>query len=234
MAPYLSPEEMKEKLARALKAKAVLAERSRRLFQQLEDFRNRERSQDHVTSELLERQRELNYMLHRASSVLHQLQDTNLALSAEFTHIVKELPAPKESGWDDTISRVEDLFKKTHELAGEMQDEIFRTTSEPAIPKMKTGEADPSAPQAAVATDVQDPPVQVDHAPPTDAQDAEFRPADEPETPDALEQEPPKDETPEDIFARLDAYEAEKSSSSKGPAKRGVLERMVDWLNRDS
>ncbi len=131
---------MKEKLLRALKHKAVLAERSRLLQQQVEDFRSRETSMNHIASELLQRQRELNYMLHRASSVLHQMQDTNLALSAEFTHLVKELPAPREgeegaaSEWEDTISRVNDLFRRTHELAGEMQDEIFRTTADSPMP----------------------------------------------------------------------------------------------------
>lgn len=130
---------MKEKLLRALKHKAVLAERSKLLKEQVDDFRTRESSMNHIASELLQRQRELNYMLHRASSVLHQMQDTNLALSAEFTHLVKELPAPKETEeggtpeWEETMSRVNDLFRRTHELAGEMQDEIFRTTGAPVM-----------------------------------------------------------------------------------------------------
>ncbi|MBP6965350.1 MAG: hypothetical protein KBC96_13200 [Armatimonadetes bacterium] len=135
MSENTGPETLKEKLLRALKHKAVLAERSKRLQQQVDDFRNRESTMNHVTSELLQRQRELNFMLHRASSVLHQMQETNLALSAEFTHIVKELPAPRDgeagatSDWDETINRVNDLFRRTHELAGEMQDEIFRSAS---------------------------------------------------------------------------------------------------------
>lgn len=130
----------RERLQRALRQKAILAERSKLLQQQVEDFRSRETSMNHIAAELLQRQRELNYMLHRASSVLHQMQDTNLALSAEFTHLVKELPAPKESGegtvsdWDETISRVNDLFRRTHELAGDMQDEIFRSTSDSPMP----------------------------------------------------------------------------------------------------
>jgi hypothetical protein len=143
---------MKDKLLRALKHKAVLAERSKLLRQQVEDFRTRESSMNHIASELLQRQRELNYMLHRASSVLHQMQDTNLALSAEFTHLVKELPAPREneggtSEWEETMSRVNDLFHRTHELAGEMQDEIFRTTTGPVIP-------DPTKDVSAVTTSV--------------------------------------------------------------------------------
>ncbi len=139
MSDYSGSENIKEKLLRALKHKAVLAERSKQLQQQVEDFRTREASMNHVASELLQRQRELNFMLHRASSVLHQMQDTNLALSAEFTHIVKELPAPRDgenqsSDWEDTISRVNDLFRRTHELAGEMQDEIFRSAAGSPLP----------------------------------------------------------------------------------------------------
>lgn len=136
-----SPE---ERLSRALKAKAVLTERSKRLEQQLEDFRKREDVMGHIASELVERQRELNFMLHRASSVLHQLQDTNLALSAEFTHLTNELPTPEGSDIETTISKVNELFHKTHELAGEMQDEIFRkTTDAPKVDQnAKTPEAD--------------------------------------------------------------------------------------------
>ncbi len=142
MSDQNASDNLKERLQRALKHKAVLAERSKLLQQQVEDFRNREASMNRIASELLQRQRELNYMLHRASSVLHQMQDTNLALSAEFTHLVKELPAPKDgdtSGkagdWEETIARVNDLFRRTHELAGEMQDEIFRSTSESPLPE---------------------------------------------------------------------------------------------------
>ena len=134
------PESFKDKLSKALRNKAVLGERSKLLAQQVEDLRTREQMMHHIASELLERQRELNYMLHRASSVLHTLQDTNLALSAEFTHIVKELPPAKDGDWEQTIERVNQLFKKTHELAGGMQEEIFRNTSEPKPPK-KQGKA---------------------------------------------------------------------------------------------
>ena len=129
------PETFRQKLERALRGKAVLAERSKLLGKQVEDYRTREQAMQHVTSELLERQRELNYMLHRASSVLHQLRDTNLALSAEFTHIVKELPPAKDKDWEETISRVNDLFQKTHELADDMQEEIFTKTAVPEPPR---------------------------------------------------------------------------------------------------
>ena len=47
MSPDFS-ENMKDKLLRALKHKAVLAERSKLLQQQVEDFRTRETSMNHV------------------------------------------------------------------------------------------------------------------------------------------------------------------------------------------
>jgi len=141
------PETFRQKLDRALRGKAVLAERSKLLGEQVEDYRTREQAMQHVTSELLERQRELNYMLHRASSVLHQLRDTNLALSAEFTHIVKELPPAKDGDWEETISRVNDLFQKTHELADDMQEEIFTKAAVPEPPRKpsKKGAKEPAA-----------------------------------------------------------------------------------------
>ncbi len=140
-----------EKLTRALRAKAVLAERSKQLQQQVEDFRKREESMTHVATELLDRQREMNFMLHRASSVLHQLQDTNLALSAEFSHIVKELPAPDDQNWNETVDRVNDLFRKTHDLAGDMQEEIFRTAQTPTIPRVEAPPSPAPRPEPVVA-----------------------------------------------------------------------------------
>jgi len=228
---------------RALRAKAVLAERSKQLHQQVEDLRHREGSQDHVTSELLERQRELNYMLHRASSVLHQLQDTNIALSAEFTHIVKELPAPKGSNWDETITRVNDLFKKTHELAGDMQDEIFGKASEP-IPVQRQASATATEPKT--RTETRDPePVEQVH---TEAiQDAEFETHDDspaateeaaqPQEPSAEETKP--DDPVEELFSRVNAsgldedsgrWDGERSDPERKP---GLFTRMLDWLNRN-
>ena len=133
------PDSVKEKLNRTLRDKAVLGEKSKLLERQMDDYRSREQMMHHLANELLERQRELNYMLHRASSVLHQLQETNTALSAEFTHIVKELPPAKDGDWEQTIERVNQLFKKTHELAGGVQDEIFRTAGEPEFKKKPSG-----------------------------------------------------------------------------------------------
>ena len=181
-------ENMKDKLLRALKHKAVLSERSKLLRQQVEDFRTREASMNHIASELLQRQRELNYMLHRASSVLHQMQDTNLALSAEFTHLVKELPAPKENEggtpeWEETMSRVNDLFHRTHELAGEMQDEIFRTTSGPVMPDAIIDTPQPTA-SATPEPQVEPPQPEIHvEAEPVEIQRAETPSAQRPEAP---------------------------------------------------
>jgi len=150
----LTPEQLKEKLMRALKAKAVLAERSKRLEEQVADFRKREDMMHHFASELLDRQRELNLMLHRANSVLHQLQETNLALSAEFTELVKELPPAKDPEIEDHVARVNELFRKTHELAGKIQEEIFLKTSEesitppPTVEKRQDSSPDASEPNA--------------------------------------------------------------------------------------
>lgn len=154
------PEPFKEELARALKDKAVLGERSKLLKKQIEDYRGREQMMQHLASELLERQRELNYMLHRASSVLHQLQDANLALSTEFTHMVKELPPAKDGNWENTIDRVNQLFKKTHELAGDLQDEIFHKSAKPEPAKKPAGKTakEPVAEAPPVSEPMPEPP----------------------------------------------------------------------------
>lgn len=243
MADGFSPRELKEKLLRALRAKAVLAERSKQLHQQVEDLRHREGSQDHVTSELLERQRELNYMLHRASSVLHQLQDTNIALSAEFTHIVKELPAPKGSNWDETISRVNDLFKKTHELAGDMQDEIFGKTSEP-IPVQRQASATATQPEPQTVVRDLEP---VEHLQTEAIQDAEFETHDEspaasneaPQTQETSARETTPDDPVEELFSRVNTAGLDDDSGkwdrepSDPERKPGLFTRMLAWLNRN-
>jgi len=121
-----SIDELKQKLNRALRAKAVLVERSKQLEQQIRDWRTREDRSDHVVSELLDRQRELNFMLHRANSVLQRIQDANAALSSEFTELVKELPAPQTPDWEQRVAKINELFRKTGHMADEMADEIFR------------------------------------------------------------------------------------------------------------
>lgn len=118
-------EQLKDKLNRALRSKAVLTERSKLLTDQLDDYRNRENQSNQLVMELLERQREMNFMLHRANSVLHHLQDANAALSTEFTELVKELPAPQIPEWEQRVSKINELFKKTGKLADEVQQDIF-------------------------------------------------------------------------------------------------------------
>ncbi|MCL6518440.1 MAG: hypothetical protein K6T99_01280 [Armatimonadetes bacterium] len=122
----ITPEVLQQKLARALKAKAVLTERTKQLQQQIDDFRRREEVMNHIAYELLERQREVNYMLHRASSVLHQLQDTNLAIEGELKQLKGELPEPEDPKWEETVAKVNELFEKSRKLATEVQNEITR------------------------------------------------------------------------------------------------------------
>ncbi|MDH7481437.1 MAG: hypothetical protein QHH26_05585 [Armatimonadota bacterium] len=125
----ITPEVLQQKLARALKAKAVLTERTKQLQQQIDDFRRREEVMNHIAYELLERQREVNYMLHRASSVLHQLQDTNLAIEGELKQLKGELPEPEDPKWEETVAKVNELFEKSRKLATEVQNEITRGIS---------------------------------------------------------------------------------------------------------
>ena len=134
-------DKLNEKLNRALRAKAVLTERSKLLAQQVEDFRKREEQAEHIVVELLDRQRELNFMLHRANSVLHRIQEANAVLSTEFTELVKELPAPSSPDWEERVNKINELFKKTGALADEIQDDIFGkgtdTLMEKATPAAK-------------------------------------------------------------------------------------------------
>jgi hypothetical protein len=137
-------DKLKAKLHRALRHKAILQERSKLLAQQIEDARRREDQSDHLVNEVLERQRELSFMLHRANTVLHRMQEANVALSAEFHDLVKELPEPDAPGWDDRVAKINDLFKKTGALADEADGEIFgkkhesSTTSEEDDPPPAT------------------------------------------------------------------------------------------------
>lgn len=244
-----TPELLKEKLARALKAKAVLAERSRQLRQQIEDFRSREEVMNHLASELLERQRELNFMLHRASSVLHQLQDTNLALSAEFTQLMKELPAPKGADWEATVARVNDLFKKTHELASEMQDEIFGKTAVPDPPGLqvhddtKNPAASDSLSASTSQTDAPDPePIQRSESEPCEIRGADAQASDE--TPDEAEAAktgfeeattcaPDGPQQQEPVESELTEKQSD-DEAPKGVRKPGLLSRLFGRRKKDA
>lgn len=227
-----------EKLTRALKAKAVLSERSKQLQQQVEDFRKREDSMTHVATELLDRQRELNFMLHRASSVLHQLQDTNLALSAEFSHIVKELPAPEDPNWNETVDRVNDLFRKTHDLAGDMQEEIFRTAQTPTIPRMEPAPKPVPQPEPVVAHTEEPPAPQ-----PEIVHEAEVTELHEEPTPvqvvvQAAEQPEQTQQTGsiDDLFARVESMRFEEDSpvpalAAEESRKQGFFARLLGKRN---
>lgn len=131
-------DKIKEKLHRALKSKAVLSERSKQLAKQVEDFQKREDQTEQVLSELLERQRELNFMLHRSNSVLYRIQEANAVLSTEFTELVKELPAPNAPDWEERVNRINDLFKKTGSMADEMQEDVFKKGIDTDISSSRT------------------------------------------------------------------------------------------------
>ena len=254
-----TPKMLREKLIRALKAKAVLRERSKQLEQHIDDFRSREGTMNHIASELLERQRELNYMLHRASSVLHQLQDTNLALSAEFTHLVKELPLPKDSDRDETIARVNELFKKTHDLAGEIQDEIFRKAAEPEPPAPPTGESANVSSAGAWPftsephTDAPDPEPAAQEqcdlesegvcdtevqAPAEASVGAEGEDAEVVEAHAPAPEDPERDESIEQLFRNLQSVELDPAKwgpdgRAREPARKpGLLSRLLWWRRR--
>ncbi len=149
---------MQQKLYRALKDKAVLTERSKRLAEQLEELKGREDQNDHVVNELLERQREMSYMLHLANSFVHRIQEANTALSTEFTELVKELPAPDNPDWEERVKKINDLFKKTGEMADELSDEVFKrpigkphTPVDPANIAAEEASEDEPEPVSAVA-----------------------------------------------------------------------------------
>jgi hypothetical protein len=120
-----------------------------------------------------------------------------------------------------------------------MQDEILRTTSQPEIPKMQIEEdaAPVSDSQAVVEAETAPPDDEVRQPEPEQA--AQPAPADESPAPKkrsraaTSEAKPPK---AEDIFSRLDAYEAEKATpmDEDRPPKTGFLNRILDWLNRET
>jgi hypothetical protein len=220
LAEQPTPEQLKDKLLRALKAKAVLSEKSRLLEQQVDDSRRREEMHGHFISELLDRQRETNFMLHRANSVLHRLQETNVALSSEFTNLVKELPAPNSPDWEQRVAKINDLFRKTGELAEQVQDEVFKKGAPvdnaliQSEPKEKPAPVAPQAPAEPVAVPVRPEPVfeaepvapeaqPVFQAAEAETVDAEFT------THDASVSEPKRDERLERLFRRLETVEPE-------------------------
>lgn len=114
---------LKDKLSKALRQKAVLQQKSKLLEEQVEHARARENSSNELVKELLERQRELNIMLNRANIMLNRAQEVNSLLSLEFNDLVRALPAPEseEQGKtvEERVSRIQDLFKKTGRITEE-------------------------------------------------------------------------------------------------------------------
>ena len=96
-----------------MRQRSALFQKSKQLDERVQDSRHREHAQEDFARELLERQRELNFMLNRANIMLSRVQEANALLSLEFTEMVKALPEPQKKDLDDRISRINDLFKKT-------------------------------------------------------------------------------------------------------------------------
>ncbi len=78
-----------------------------------EDAKLREQHSRELVMELLERQKELNVMLNRASMMLNRAQEVILSLSAEFTELAEAQPAHKKKEWNEKLSRINELFRQT-------------------------------------------------------------------------------------------------------------------------
>ena len=117
-------EELREKLNKALRERAALYQKSKQLEERIKDSHSYQRAQEELTRELLERQRELNFMLNRANIMLSRTQEANALLSIEFTDIVKALPEPKAKEFESRIERINELFKKTGASMGDPDSEI--------------------------------------------------------------------------------------------------------------
>lgn len=106
-------EQTKEKLNRALRRSEGLKAKAHLLQEQYTDAREREKHAAELVMELLERQRELNVMLNRANIMLNRAHEAMALTSVEFNEMTKALPEPKKAEWNEKISKIHDLFKKT-------------------------------------------------------------------------------------------------------------------------
>lgn len=106
-------DDLKNKLHRAQRQLAGYKEKSKVLEMQYGDSRDREKNNNELVLELLERQRELNVMLNRANIMLNRTQEAMALTSMEFNEMAKALPEPKKAEWSDRVSKINDLFKKT-------------------------------------------------------------------------------------------------------------------------
>jgi len=240
-------EHLKERLHRALKAKAILLERSKQLAQQVEDLKRRDDRSSHVVEELLNRQRELNYMLHRANSVLQRMQEANNALSSEFTELIKELPQPQQGDpeWSERVSRINELFKRTGDLADEAEAEIFGRRED--SPKNDPNPKDNPNPQSTVSAEENKPETTEQNTIPdavfvtvekeSQTETVETEPScsydDEPET--AVEEPDKTDNAEQEFNEKLDkviaAFEAAKPSEQTAEAEETAPKR-IGWFGR--
>lgn len=106
-------DDLKDKLHRAQRQLAGYKEKSKVLEMQYEDSRERDKNNNGLVLELLERQRELNVMLNRANIMLNRTQEAMALTSMEFNEMAKALPEPKKAEWSDRVTKINDLFKKT-------------------------------------------------------------------------------------------------------------------------
>ena len=113
-------EQTKEKLNKVLRRSEGLKAKSHLLQEQYIDAREREKYAAELVMELLERQRELNVMLNRANIMVNRAHEAMALTSVEFNEMTKALPEPKKAEWNDRISKIHDLFKKTGIADGDL------------------------------------------------------------------------------------------------------------------
>jgi len=132
-------EDLKEKLNRALRQVAGLRQKSKYLEMQYDDSKNREGNTNELVMELLERQRELNVMLNRASIMLNRTQEVMALSSMELNEMAKALPEPKKAEWAGRVTRVNDLFKQTGVQDAEV-DALESSNPKPSAETFDTNE----------------------------------------------------------------------------------------------
>ncbi len=125
--------ELENKIARLQKERAVFAVKSKLMGDELLHYRARENREYSLVDELLERQRELNVMLNRSNIMLARAQDATAMLSLEFGDLARALPESVQievEGHTETIkvedrvNRINDLFRKTGQLADELKEQL--------------------------------------------------------------------------------------------------------------
>ena len=141
--PELEVQELRRKLNKALRDRSALYQKSKQLSERVQEQHEREHTRDDVTRELLERQRELNFMLNRANIMLSRAQEANALLSLEFGEIVKALPEPRAKEFTERIDRINELFKKTGEVAAAQEgteSDPMEASTPPPPPNVREAE----------------------------------------------------------------------------------------------